>query len=946
MKRYPLTVLAFLLIFALFFSACSKQPQQSEIYEITVDKSGVASWSAVEGAIEYEYNIVDAEYSSMGEQFTTETSIQLPEGYSVHVRAVLENGEYGDWMTSEYFGEPVIGFDGQNAGVLPEGMAAEITLDASGVASWSAVDGAIKYEYLITDAEYTSKETLYTTELSVQVPEGYSVHVRPVFENGEFGFWMTSDYFGTPVVGFGEENVYIDDIQLYVDMAYDVKWEDLKTYEVIANINYDTVQTRADGTVYFEANGPRGDVMRFEGTGITVAEGAISIESDGRLSALDAIGRICAVDPMVSDTGNSENWIKFSGGYTFTDSTGVDSMDELFYVWGFENKASDFLTEDSYCVSHMDFQPNFISISANGLNKDAFTLSELIVYYDESTYHTGIRLMALETSFYGSYLEDEYYDPSKEVYNLADRIYDFYLLVLPELADEKEPYHPNVLNDMITPRCLLGFDDDRFTVGDVKDADGNVLDKNNAVLSIGSTVEVTLGNYTCDVLLPVLERYGDARYLHDLIPYSNIYSKGDVTALVVPVYWQDEPEKATDETLDLLRANLGRVVDLNGIETDYSDRLTDRFSLSEYYDIASYGNYHIRSFVTDWFAAPFDFAEMMNQGVENGAFHEKFNEWLFDTYPNMDWSLFDSDANGFFDAVILVNTGTVGDTMNAGTFSYAQHWSPGYTGEGAGTQEKPAIKNHISMNEFFLRDSTLIHEYGHAFGLIDYYDVTYSGIDAVGRYDMQSASVGDWNAYSKYAVGWIEPEIISDLAVGESKEITIGSLAETGDAIVIPSAGTSIDGPFNEYILIDLFTPDGVNAYDASDFGLDDTAGVRIYHVNASMEKRILTGEDGKEYPIGTVSYANAYDKSGKYMIELIQSGKDNTFTDVDNLRTQLSKDDLFYEGDVFTAEAYKEFFVNGRMDDRSAFGYSVEIVDITQNAAGDYSAVIRITRQ
>ena len=50
--------------------------------------------------------------------------------------------------------------------------------------------------------------------------------------------------------------------------------------------------------------------------------------------------------------------------------------------------------------------------------------------------------------------------------------------------------------------------------------------------------------------------------------------------------------------------------------------------------------------------------------------------------------------------------------------------------------------------------------------------------------------------------------------------------------------------------------------------------------------------------------------------------------------------------GDVFTAEKYSEFLTNGKMDDGSEFGYSVEVVSIDRDAAGEYNAVIRITRQ
>ena len=220
---------------------------------------------------------------------------------------------------------------------------------------------------------------------------------------------------------------------------------------------------------------------------------------------------------------------------------------------------------------------------------------------------------------------------------------------------------------------------------------------------------------------------------------------------------------------------------------------------------------------------------------------------------------------------------------------------------------------------------------------------------------MQSGNSGDWNAYSKYSVGWITPEVIlpDSLESGESVEVTIGALATTGEAIVIPGADSDYNGtPFCEYIIIDLFTDLGVNAVDAAANGLGSALGIRISHVNGTMEARdvdidglVPEGETEETlYPIGTINKTNSYNEKGSYLLEVIQRGGDNTFTDLANLRTQLSKDDLFLAGDVFKVEEYTEFFHNGLMDDRTEFGYTIEIVEITEGE--EPTATIRITRQ
>lgn len=823
----------------------------------------------------------------------------------------------------------------------------EITLDENGVARWPAVEGAVEYEYAFVDSAYTNEGYLRTTELSVQVPEGYCVHVAPIFASGEKGDTMVSDYFGEPTLGsyaFVEDGEDPFDPAIFVDTRFDQKWEDLTAWSLLPSIRWDTLLTRTDGSIYFEADSPSGSVIRFVGTGVTVTETSITFSPGSFLNSLDAIGRICAISHTALDIGSEDNWIDYRDGYTFTGETHVESRDDLYFQWGNSVTVVGNGFGGPQPTSRMEAQGNFLGMCGWECNPTDFTLSDLTIYYDETTFNTPLYTAVLDYNQYGTYLEGETYDASKEQYDMAQMIYDFALMFVPEVANEREPISRELDPLDAAGRSVQSLPTTDYTIGDLKDANGNVLDRANATVGLGTTVEVTLEDYTLEVALPVVERYDGAQTLHQLTPYDNATAQGEVTALVVPIFWQDQPETATEETMEKIYSALGRVTDGQGKVTDYSADRKNSFSLSAYYDIASYGQHSITSFVTDWYAAPYNFVgEKDCQSVlSDEAFREEVYDWVKATYPDLDWSRFDADGDGFLDSVIFLNAGVIaGDSMDMASYSYALYVSTGYTGEGAGTPDQPAMKNFISMNTSFLSQNTLIHEYAHGFGLVDYYDVTYSGADAVGSYDMQSGAYGDWNAYSKYAAGWIQPQVVTDLAPGESVDITLGALSETGDALVIPAAGSDFDGPFGEYILIDLFTDGGVNCYDASAFGLGGKSGVRISHVNSNMEKRVLTGEDGVDYPIGTIHVANTYNEKGQYLLEVIQAGKKNTFTDLSQLRTNLTAADLFQAGDVFQAEEYSQFLTNGRMDDGSEFGYTVTIVSVSSQ-----SAVIRVTRQ
>ena len=414
---------------------------------------------------------------------------------------------------------------------------------------------------------------------------------------------------------------------------------------------------------------------------------------------------------------------------------------------------------------------------------------------------------------------------------------------------------------------------------------------------------------------------------------------------------------ANDDTLELFRKGIGRIADEKGTVTDYSVTTDEQFSLSEYYDIASYGKMKITSFMTDWYYSKENYADIWNQ-MPTETYSNEILDWVRATYPNMDWSKYDRDGNGYADSMVILNAG-ISDSGEVIILSYsgALNHQATYTGDQAGTPEAPRANAFTNVGYSWLQNgyNTIIHEFAHGLGLIDYYDVNYSGIDAVGRFDMQSQSHGDWNAYSKLAVGWMDPQIVSGLSSGQSVDLTIRSSALTGDMIIIPAAGKDYEGPFSEYIMLDLFTDDRVNEYDTERDGyqLKDAAGVRISHVNAEMEKRILDAESlidpgsSTEYTIGTIHSANNYkgDGTGKYNIEVIQNGGKNTFTNMNQLDTMLEKDDLFYKGDSFTAEDYSQFLYEGRMDDGSEFGYTVKVTNISTDANGIPTATIQITR-
>jgi len=249
---------------------------------------------------------------------------------------------------------------------------------------------------------------------------------------------------------------------------------------------------------------------------------------------------------------------------------------------------------------------------------------------------------------------------------------------------------------------------------------------------------------------------------------------------------------------------------------------------------------------------------------------------------------------------------------------------------------------------------TYIHETGHFLGLSDYYSDA-SAYNPIGKVDMMDANIVDHNSYSKMLLGWTKPYIVRG-----NKTIELGAMANENSFIVIPSDDTTItDGkfdPFGEYILIELYTNEGLN-YKDSRVALSDrplamnSKGVRIYHIDSrkyladvsdtsnitcteykgetlSKTKRIILPISNNR---GSDTYNNIFKFDTTFNlfdeIRLFESNGKNTFS---NGGYQKSTS-LFDKGDSFSLATYgKDFFLNQTtFDNGSAFTSTITIGDI-----------------
>lgn len=227
-------------------------------------------------------------------------------------------------------------------------------------------------------------------------------------------------------------------------------------------------------------------------------------------------------------------------------------------------------------------------------------------------------------------------------------------------------------------------------------------------------------------------------------------------------------------------------------------------------------------------------------------------------------------------------------------------------------------------------DNAVPHELSHAMGLQDYYD--YYGMSGVATHFDIMSGVGDWNAYSKMAAGWIDPYVITPDV--EKVTIKLRNSAEYPDAILIP-CGEWNGTPFDEYLLLDVFADRGNNRqpfpYYYQHGDIEDEGGVRLMHVDARMVRidgsidnglgwledfdswspatfsDVYHAYDNSFFPDPNERATDAPDKDPNYaLLALIPASGE----EVENSYAFYASY-LFHTGDVFTPEKYSAFFPN-----------------------------------
>lgn len=454
-------------------------------------------------------------------------------------------------------------------------------------------------------------------------------------------------------------------------------------------------------------------------------------------------------------------------------------------------------------------------------------------------------------------------------------------------------------------------------------------------------------------------------------------SIGDVPVLVLPIEFTNYP--FTQSRLDDIRTAIeGSSEDTHyweSLDSFYTEssfgRLDLSFTFAEPYAVSTdpYSWFEVHknetAYVDEGEAVPYYKAvATMPQLAMEGALN------AYKDRTGDDCKSFDSDHDGFVDAIIMIYScplkkeGELSELLWAYQYNeqrnveadltspigFRYFWSS-YSAFYEGVKEGQGVDAH-----------TIIHEFGHLLGADDYYNYGKTQLDVAepsGKSIMMAYNVCDHDIFTKLSYGWVDPYVVDGNCT-----LTISPSQESGQCILLADHwnGTC----FDEFVIFELYTPTGLNELDAktayqSYKGMDDY-GVRVYHIDHRLARgksfdedslmkvdKILTDEEIEDWPTTARSYAqkyyvlpmvtNTYSKDldvirgkGFELIQFVQRGGTNVTKNGGNV----TEADLFQTGGEFSLASHSEFFPagEGKLNNGESLPFKVHFDEVTSEKA------------
>lgn len=315
----------------------------------------------------------------------------------------------------------------------------------------------------------------------------------------------------------------------------------------------------------------------------------------------------------------------------------------------------------------------------------------------------------------------------------------------------------------------------------------------------------------------VMTKYSNKKYMK---------STGDQKLLVVPVCFPDY-------TCYNLGIDEGEYVDkLNKVFFGTTDN-NQYVSVSQYYNLSSYGKLRISGKVVDkFYTFSYPVSSIIKGNLDrNNVANSYLNvlNWYTETlgYDDLDSYRIDDTLPATENNVAVYMVYCYPTELNTSNLDF--FWNYTFLNKPLSWASYSAL-NATNGNP----DShVLIHETGHLLGLKDYYPSNKeTAPEPTARIDMMDSNIGDHSSFSKMYLDWLRP-----IQVQNSCEITISSLTNKGDVILINDKWNGT--VFDEYYLVEFYTPTDLNFQDSSSGNslavLPNMPGVKIFHVDARL---------------------------------------------------------------------------------------------------------------
>ncbi len=431
-----------------------------------------------------------------------------------------------------------------------------------------------------------------------------------------------------------------------------------------------------------------------------------------------------------------------------------------------------------------------------------------------------------------------------------------------------------------------------------------------------------------------------------------VSSSGQVKLLCVPVELSDYPfyggTKSPYLNEEAMRQDLDIAFNGEAEDTNYWE------SLASFYKTSSYGKLDISVEIGDIYRTgetvrqfrekDQNVVDEEGQPVEAPHVVETLNNIVEDIRQkkgNDYVKRFDTNSDGWVDGIVMIyscpdyqSDTYIGNTIDTSGQTY---WAFCYwAAESYGKASNPTGNLFFWASHSFLHEAarypkvdchTFIHEFGHMLGLDDYYPMTSTpnAWNAAGGLLMMDENILDHDLFSKTALGWTEPYVVTGK---KTVALTINPSQQSGDCIIIPARSSWNQTAFAEYLILDLYTPYGLNELDSTvayagkrELGYS-TFGVRLYHVDARLVSISYSSQKWTYY------YGDSLNKTDYFQVAASNCIKDESrcrkdfsllsLIDAQNKKSFRGGDIadngcLFQTGDVFNFQSYRAYFPNDK---------------------------------